>query len=152
MIEMIMLSLLPKVLTTIESHLWHVYKKLSTISNTDMKKSTIMLMFGVMKWGRNLDFAMYIKWLASTVLPGKRLSWYYNVRHHGKGPMDGIGEQLLMAYVFWVLEIILRSKAETYTFIQVKHLLQMHENTPLRVFNSTIDRLDKLMLTKSIKS
>ena len=109
-------------------------------------------MFGVMEWYRNLDFAMYLKWLASTVLPGKRLSRYYNVRHHGKSPMDGIGEQLLMAYVFWVLEIILRSKAETYTFIQVKHLLQMHENTLLRVFNSTIDWLDKLMLTKSIKS
>ena len=34
-------------------------------------------------------------------------------------------------------------KAETYTFIQVKELLQMHENALLNVFNSTIDRLDK---------
>ena len=34
-------------------------------------------------------------------------------------------------------------KAETYTFNQVKELLQMHENTLLNVFNSTIDRLDK---------
>ena len=34
-------------------------------------------------------------------------------------------------------------KAETYAFNQVKELLQMHENTLLNVFNSTIDRLDK---------
>ena len=34
-------------------------------------------------------------------------------------------------------------KAETYTFNQVKELLQMHENTLLNVFNSTFDRLDK---------
>ena len=34
-------------------------------------------------------------------------------------------------------------KAGTYTFNQVKELLQMHENTLLNVFNSTIDRLDK---------
>ena len=30
------------------------------------------------------------KLLACTVLPGRTLSWYYNERHHGKGPMDGI--------------------------------------------------------------
>ena len=34
-------------------------------------------------------------------------------------------------------------KAETYTFIQVKELQQMHENTLLNVFDSTVDRLDK---------
>ena len=34
-------------------------------------------------------------------------------------------------------------KAETCTFNQVKQLLQMHENTLLNVFNSTIDRLDQ---------
>ena len=34
-------------------------------------------------------------------------------------------------------------KAETYTFNQVKELLQMHENSLLNVFNSTVDRLDK---------
>ena len=34
-------------------------------------------------------------------------------------------------------------KAETYVFSQVKELLQMHENTLLNVFSSTIDRLDK---------
>ena len=34
-------------------------------------------------------------------------------------------------------------KAETYTFNQVKELLQMHENMLLNVFNSAIDRLDK---------
>ena len=34
-------------------------------------------------------------------------------------------------------------KAETYTFNQVKELLQMHENMLLNVLNSTIDRLDK---------
>ena len=42
-----------------------------------------------------------------------------------------------------MLKIIFGSKAETYTFNQVKELLQMHENTALNVFNSTIDRLDK---------
>ena len=31
------------------------------------------------------------KLLASIALPVKTLSWYYNERHHGKGPMDGIG-------------------------------------------------------------
>ena len=34
-------------------------------------------------------------------------------------------------------------KAETYTFNQGKELLQMHENTLLNIFNSTIDGLDK---------
>ena len=41
------------------------------------------------------------------------------------------------------LKIIMGPKAETYTFIQVKELLQIHENTLLNVLNSTIDRLDK---------
>ena len=49
-----------------------------------------------------------------------------------------------MADVFGVLKIIMGPKAETYTFNQVKQLLQMHENTLLNVFNSTIDRLDKI--------
>ena len=35
------------------------------------------------------------------------------------------------------------TKIETYTLNQVKELLQMHENTLLNVFNSTIDRSDK---------
>ena len=34
-------------------------------------------------------------------------------------------------------------KAETYTFSQVKELLQMYENTLLNVFNSIIDRFGK---------
>ena len=34
-------------------------------------------------------------------------------------------------------------KPETYTFSQVKELLQIHKNTLLNVFNSTIDRLGK---------
>ena len=38
---------------------------------------------------------------------------------------------------------IMGRKAETHTFIKVKDLLQMHENTLLNLFNSTIDRLDK---------
>ena len=49
-----------------------------------------------------------------------------------------------MADVFGVLKIIMGPKAETYTFNQVKQLLQMHENTLLNVFNSTIDRLDQI--------
>ena len=36
----------------------------------------------------------------------------------------------------------MRPKAETYRFNEVKELLEMHENTLLNVFNSTIDRLD----------
>ena len=42
-----------------------------------------------------------------------------------------------------MLKIIKGPKAEAYTFNRVKGLLQMHENTLLNVFNSTIDRLDK---------
>ena len=34
-------------------------------------------------------------------------------------------------------------KAETYTFNQVKELLQMHENMQLNVFDSPINRLNK---------
>ena len=34
-------------------------------------------------------------------------------------------------------------KAETYTFNQVKELLEMHENTLLNLLNNTTDRLDK---------
>ena len=48
-----------------------------------------------------------------------------------------------MADVFWVLKIITGPKVETYTFNQVRELLQMDENTLLNMFNSTIDRLDK---------
>ena len=29
--------------------------------------------------------------LAGNLFPDKSLSWYYNERHHGKGPMDGVG-------------------------------------------------------------
>ena len=29
--------------------------------------------------------------LAGNIFPDKSLSWYYNERHHGKGPMDGVG-------------------------------------------------------------
>ena len=45
--------------------------------------------------------------------------------------------KLPMADVFWVLKIIMGPKAETYTFSQIKELLQMHENTLLNAFNST---------------
>ena len=45
-----------------------------------------------------------------------------------------------MADVFWVLKIIMGPKA---AFSQVKELLQMHQNTLLNVFNSSIDRLNK---------
>ena len=34
-------------------------------------------------------------------------------------------------------------KAKTYTFNQVKELLQMHENRVLNALSGTIDRLDK---------
>ena len=42
-----------------------------------------------------------------------------------------------------MLKIITGPKVETYTFNQVRELLQMDENTLLNMFNSTIDRLDK---------
>ena len=42
-----------------------------------------------------------------------------------------------------MLKIITGPKVETYTFNQVRELLQMHENTLLNMLNSTIDRLDK---------
>ena len=35
------------------------------------------------------------------------------------------------------------AKAETYTFSQVKELLQMHENMLFNVFNNTTDRMNK---------
>ena len=62
-------------------------KKLSTRSSACMKKRKRMFSFEVMELGHNL----LVKLLASAVLPGKTLSWYYNERHHGKDPMDGIG-------------------------------------------------------------
>ena len=42
-----------------------------------------------------------------------------------------------------MLKIITSLKAETYTFNEVKELLQMHEKTVLNVFNSTIYKLTK---------
>ena len=62
-----------------------------------------------------------------------------------------------MADLFSVLKVtgpkIMGSKAETYTFNQVKELLQMHENTLLNVLNSTVDRLDeKIVILKEEKS
>ena len=60
MLEITMLSLLPKVLTTIESRLLVVYKKLSARSNTCMKKRTRMFMFGVMmEWVHNSYLAIH---------------------------------------------------------------------------------------------
>ena len=35
------------------------------------------------------------------------------------------------------------AKAETYTFSQVKELLQIHENMLLNVFNNTTDKMNK---------
>ena len=58
-LEMIMLSLLPKVPTAIESRLLVVYKKLYTRWNTCIKKRMRMFMFGVMEWGRNSYLAIY---------------------------------------------------------------------------------------------
>ena len=34
------------------------------------------------------------KLLAGTLFLEKEISWYYNERHHGKGPMDGVGGTL----------------------------------------------------------
>lgn len=34
------------------------------------------------------------KILSATILVDKSLSWFYNERHHGKGPMDGVGGTL----------------------------------------------------------
>ena len=48
-----------------------------------------------------------------------------------------------MADLFWVLKIIMGLNAKICTFNQTKELLQIHENTLLNVFNSTIARLDK---------
>ena len=59
MLEMIMLSLLPKVPFKIESRLLVVYKKLSKRSSTCIKKRTRMFMFGVMEWGHNSYLAIY---------------------------------------------------------------------------------------------
>ena len=39
--------------------------------------------------------------------------------------------------------MIMGPKDETYTFSQVKELLKVHENTLLKVFNSTVERLGK---------
>ena len=33
------------------------------------------------------------KLLAGTILPNKWLMWFYNKHQHGKGPMDGVGDQ-----------------------------------------------------------
>ena len=52
MLEMTMLSLLPKVPTTIESHLGVARKNLSARSNICMKKYTRIFMFGVLEWSQ----------------------------------------------------------------------------------------------------
>ena len=59
MLEIIILSLLPKVSTTIESRLLVVYKKLSLRSSTCIKKRSRMFMFGVLEWGHNAYLAIY---------------------------------------------------------------------------------------------
>ena len=60
--------------------------------------------------------------------------------------LDFSNSNLIMADVFWVLKVIMGRKAETYPLNQVKELLQMHENTLVNVFNSTIDRLEKKLI------
>ena len=73
MLEMIMLSLLPKVPTTTESRLCVNCEKLSTRWNICMKKRTRMFMFGI---GSQFKSRYIFKLLAS------------------KGPMDGKGEKV----------------------------------------------------------
>ena len=34
------------------------------------------------------------KLLATALFLNKEISWFYNERHHGKGPMDGVGGNL----------------------------------------------------------
>ena len=41
--------------------------------------------------GAQFRSCFVFKLLAGTVLPDKLLTWFYSERHHGKGPMDGIG-------------------------------------------------------------
>ena len=55
MLEMIMLSMLPKVPAKIKLCLWIASKQL----NICMKKDRRTFMFGMMYWGNNLDFVIY---------------------------------------------------------------------------------------------
>ena len=47
----------------------------------------------VWSYGMGAEFRCrsLFKLSASTVLSNKSLTWCYNERHHGKGPMDGVG-------------------------------------------------------------
>ena len=41
--------------------------------------------------GAQFSLKFIFQLLAGNLFPDKSLSWYYNERHHGKGPMDGVG-------------------------------------------------------------
>ena len=70
------MSCLQKVVQEIESKYSKSYKNLYVWSDG---------------MGAQFRSRFVFKLLAGTVLPNKSLAWFYNERHHGKGPMDGIG-------------------------------------------------------------
>ena len=43
------------------------------------------------RMGAQFRSRFVFKLLAGAMLPKKSLTWCYNERHHGKGPMDGVG-------------------------------------------------------------
>lgn len=55
------------------------------------KNATISCSYGAMGWELNLDRDLYSNSLLQQCCMEKNLQWFYNERHHGKGPMDGIG-------------------------------------------------------------
>ena len=78
-----------------------MYKKLSTTSNTPMKKLTRIFFFSFWadRMGLQFQSPYVLKLSSSTALPEKSLSWYWNELYHGKNPMDGIGWTVKMSFL-----------------------------------------------------
>lgn len=69
-------------------------KKVVEIAEKSLEKSFGRLI--VWSDGMSAQFRsrFVFKLLADTLFFGKQISWFYNERHHGKGPMDGVGGTL----------------------------------------------------------
>ena len=88
--------------------------------------------------GDSANELILFQWEQSVVLSYKELKLNSNLIQ-----IQCSNSNLLISDKFWVLKIIMGAKAETYTFSQVKELLQMHENMLFNVFNNNTDRMNK---------
>ena len=66
-------------------------KKVSDIIETECGKLFTNVVLRSDGMGAQFRSRFIFQLLAGTMFLNKSLCWFYNERHHGKGPMDGVG-------------------------------------------------------------